>query len=281
MQLCPSCSNKSDKIFKYIDNHKLIICDRCGLLFTDINERDRLLFIQKQYSNKYITNYANQLARFNRRFKKYLSLINQYKPEGNLLDAGCGTGFFLKYVKERSHFKPFGMEPNEELRKIAKINTRSSIVNGTLDKMPYKDNFFDVVTCLDVLEHSIRLNKNVSELKRVLKPGGLLLLQVPNYKSFMAIITGDKWDWWSVPDHILHFSFEFITQYMQKMGFTLVKSFSYQDSKDFIINTKGVFKKNVFRKVLFIMLLPVFYLLEFLSGRVRRGGLSLILLKKT
>ena len=71
--------------------------------------------------------------------------------------------------------------------------------------MGFKANFFDCVTCFDVLEHDADIRGNLKEIYRILKPGGLLVIQVPNCKSAMAYLCGQHWDWWSVPDHVLHF----------------------------------------------------------------------------
>lgn len=280
MYPCPSCGSEITSEYANISGHMIFSCNKCTLLFNPVDEEKRKKFIKKQYETGYAIDYEEKLSKFNERYKNFLHLINRYKTDGNLLDIGCGTGFFLKYVKKNSFFNPYGVEPNDKLRKVAKLNSKLNIATGSLDQIPYNDNFFDVITCLDVLEHSININNNITELKRVLKPNGLLLLQVPNYKSYMAYITGEKWDWWSIPDHVLHFSFDFISQYMQNSGFIILKKFTYQDRNDFILNIMGIFKKNMFTKCLFIILMPILHIIGLLSVITNRGGLSLLLLKK-
>ncbi len=210
-----------------------------------------------------------------------MTLISALKKRGKLLDVGCGTGYFLKYLKENyPTWKIFGIEPSDLLRKVASDNIGINIKIGTLDRIPFPDEYFDVVTCNDVLEHSAKLRENILELKRVLKPNGILFVQAPNYSSVMAYITGKKWDWWCVPDHLLHFSYSFLISYLKKNGLTIINSYTYEDQIDYLSNIKGVFSKNYFTKAVFILLIPLLLLIERLGWFANYGGLTVVIAKK-
>ncbi|MEK7073870.1 MAG: class I SAM-dependent methyltransferase [Patescibacteria group bacterium] len=215
------------------------------------------------------------------RYEKYLKLIEQYYRGGKLLDVGCGTGYFLKYVKDRNNnWKVFGIEPSSLLRSVAQKNTKITIKTGTLRRIPYGDNYFNVITCFDVLEHSKDLNENLYEIRRVLKPGGLLLVQAPNYESFMANITGDKWDWWCIPDHILHFSYTFLCKILISQDFTILAKYTYENKEDFLSNIKAKFSGTPLTKTLYYLLIPVFIFIEKAVPIINRGGLSVVLVRK-
>jgi len=260
----------------------LLLCGQCGLLSTSATKLEIKKYVIRKYSNEYATNYAQALTKLHKRFDRHLDLINKYRAGNKFLDIGCGTGHFLKYlisVQDSGNF--FGVEPSKLLREVAKKNTSLDIRDGMLNKIPFRDNFFDIITCYDVLEHDAELSENVAELRRVLKPNGILLIQAPNYKSIMAYITGKRWDWWCIPDHVLHFSYEFLTRYMKANGFSILRSYTYEDQEDFLSNIKGVFGRNYFTKAVYYLLVPIFVVIERVAWAINMGGLSLLLVKKT
>lgn len=281
MHKCPSCLRNEFVIYRHINGYDLSLCRNCCLLSTIVKEDDRKSYLKKQYGSSYAHGYSNNLSKMQGRYKKYLKLINLYSKGGKFLDIGCGTGYFLKFVKDfESYWDLYGVEPNNALREIASNNSDLNIKKGDLSGIPFGDKYFDVVTCNDVLEHSNKLKLNLKELHRVLKDNGVLLIQSPNYKSFMAYLTGNKWDWWSVPDHVLHFSHSFLIKLFQENGFTILNSYTYDDQEDFLSNIKGVMKRNYLTKYLYILILPILILIERFGWATNRGGLSLLLVRK-
>lgn len=281
MFLCISCGNKSYTQYAVLRGYPLLLCDRCGLLTTSASKMQIKKYVTEKYNDEYAKNYSQALLKLHKRFGPHLELIRKFRSGSKILDIGCGTGHFLKYlISKKDLWKIFGVEPNKLLRNVAKKNTAANIQDGLLSKIPFRDNFFDVVTCYDVLEHNIDLMENVAELRRVLKPNGILLIQAPNYRSLMAYITGSRWDWWCVPDHVLHFSYEFLVRYMKENGFTILRSYTYEDQEDFLSNIKGLFGNNYFTKAVYYLLVPLFIVIERIGWSVNMGGLSLILVRK-
>jgi len=102
------------------------------------------------------------------------SQILKYKPKiRNFLDIGCGSGFFMSKMKDSAN-KTYGVEPFE-YKNIKSQN----ILTGKAENLPYADNFFDVVTILDVIEHLKEPNVAINEMYRVLKSDGICLITVP------------------------------------------------------------------------------------------------------
>lgn len=137
----------------------------------------------------------------NSALKSKVKLINAQSKKGNLLDIGAGTGDFL-VVAKRDGWQTTGIEPNIKAKTIA-INKGVYFENNLADLASHS---FDIITMWHVLEHVANLDEYISELKRLIKPKGTILIAVPNYKSFDANYYGKFWAAFDVPRHIWHFS---------------------------------------------------------------------------
>jgi ubiquinone/menaquinone biosynthesis C-methylase UbiE len=109
------------------------------------------------------------------------SLLNRYLPKNKslkILDAGCGPGAALIYLAKYGEVT--GVDISEEALKFA--GKRGKVKKGSISDLPFKDNEFDVVVCLDVLYHKlVNINKAISEMERVLKPGGVIFIREPAF----------------------------------------------------------------------------------------------------
>lgn len=142
--------------------------------------------------------------------KKYtlnqkLNLLNSFNSESkNLLDVGCGTGDFLA-ICNTNGWNVVGVEPNENAKDLAlkKLDSTSKIYKNLFELETER---FDVITLWHVLEHVPELETYILQLKKLLKPDGILIVAVPNYKSFDAQYYKQFWAAFDVPRHLWHFS---------------------------------------------------------------------------
>lgn len=96
-----------------------------------------------------------------------------------ILDAGCGGGGQLEPLSRRGQV--VGLEPVPMAADVARRRGVADVVDGTLEQLPFTDGRFDLVTCLDVLEHLDDDRPGLEELLRVTRPGGWLVVTVPAY----------------------------------------------------------------------------------------------------
>lgn len=279
---CSYCGEAQYSIFRRINGYTLETCSFCHLLQTRTSEPKRAKYVKNKYTESYAEDYKSALPRLHKRFIRQVELIKKYKKGKRLLDVGCGTGHFLKYLKDRSEpFEIYGVEPSQILRRAARKNTNLPVKNGLLDSLPFPDAYFDVVTCYDVLEHSKKLKRNLSELKRVLKPGGLLFIQAPNYESIMANLTGNRWDWWCIPDHVLHFSKNTLINILKDNKFRILYEYTYEDEEDFQSNIKGMYSISLVRKAIYFVTVPLLRVAERVGWLLNKGGLIVVLAETT
>lgn len=144
--------------------------------------------------------------------KNKINLLNELHPsKGKLLDIGAGTGDFLAYAKIDG-WDITGIEPSEKAKAIA----RKKDVNFAESTEVLKEHSFDVITMWHVLEHVPNLEKQIKELKRLLKSDGTIIIAVPNFRSFDAKYYRRFWAGFDVPRHLWHFSKKAIKQLFLK-----------------------------------------------------------------
>lgn len=99
-----------------------------------------------------------------------------------ILDAGCGPGTAFSYLKRYGQL--IGVDASDEALRYARKHNQVKIVKASVSSLPFKDNSFDLVVCLDVLYHLWvkNINQALKEFNRVLKPGGFLFLREPAFK---------------------------------------------------------------------------------------------------
>lgn len=108
-------------------------------------------------------------------YRNKMEFVSENLPNsGSVLDVGCGAGHHFHLYEEKS-LDFIGIDPDKNF-------TSEKILFGFAETLPFEDNHFDCVVCVDVMEHVHDPEKSIGEIRRVLKPGGRLILTVPNEK---------------------------------------------------------------------------------------------------
>ena len=109
-------------------------------------------------------------------------------PGARLLDAGCGSGRTLDELARRGRVS--GVDTSPEAVAAARRRGHRDVRVARVERLPFPDGTFDLVTCLDVVEHTPDDRATLAELRRVTRPGGLLVVTVPAYQAL--------WSWHDV-----------------------------------------------------------------------------------
>jgi len=105
-------------------------------------------------------------------------------PGAQVLDAGCGSG---RTLQELSRYGVVhGIELDPTAAEVARARGCGEVVIGRLEELPWPDGTFELITCLDVIEHTPDDRVTLGELRRVCKPGGWLVLTVPAYQALWS-----------------------------------------------------------------------------------------------
>jgi SAM-dependent methyltransferase len=106
------------------------------------------------------------------------------KPAARVLDAGCGSGRLLDELT--AYGSVSGLDMNPASVATARERGHEDVQEGVVEALPWQDETFDLITCLDVVEHTADDRVSLRELRRVLRPEGRLLITVPAYQALWS-----------------------------------------------------------------------------------------------
>jgi 2-polyprenyl-3-methyl-5-hydroxy-6-metoxy-1,4-benzoquinol methylase len=203
----------------------IVQCQDCEFQFT--NPRPNAAHIGKYYeSDAYVSHNSGAQGLINRvynvaRFftvRRKVALITKLNGgrAGQLLDYGCGTGHFLAGAK-KAGWQVTGLEPNARARQNAAERVGQTIQEPTV-LTTLAPSSFDTITLWHVLEHVHALHETLDELIAALKPGGKLLIAVPNVESLDAQHYRQDWAAYDVPRHLYHFSASTMRRLLTRHG---------------------------------------------------------------
>lgn len=147
--------------------------------------------------------------------------IRKYIKKGRILDIGYGRGLFLNIMK-KGGWEVTGVEFSKETASYASDLYGIKVITETsIHELP--DESFDVITMNHVLEHSRKPSELISECRRLLRKGGLVVVAVPNTSSLQASAGKGVWFHLDLPFHFNHFSEEGLIRLLNKNPFDILK----------------------------------------------------------
>jgi len=226
---CPICGKTSLNFNVWVNTEvgDILRCAKCGLGFLNLNPKEIPVLEEINLSTYNLKSYYRLLIRMQheliRRYKNQLKEVSRIvKERGKLVDIGCSIGLFLNTATFYG-FEPYGYDVNKiNLMKAKKFFGINILPDNFLEDKNY-NNFFDVATMWDVLEHLKDPVDYLLKLKSVVKPGGLLVVQCPNMESYEFLKFGNKWNWLTPGDHLQFFTPKSLFRALNIAGFIPIK----------------------------------------------------------
>lgn len=209
------------------EQYQVIQCRKCTLGITSPRPDDKEL--GRYYaSDEYISHADKPASLFDRAYRiarssalrTKLHLLQKLSTGRTILDFGCGTGDFLKYLQQNG-YDVQGVEPSSKARAIAARKIGENKVTSEIQDINIQ---FDIITLWHVLEHIPDLNSTIEQLKRRLHKNGFLLIAVPNVKSWDSEHYKDFWAAYDTPRHLWHFTQKSIPQLLSRHRLRLVRT---------------------------------------------------------
>ncbi|PJZ56477.1 class I SAM-dependent methyltransferase [Leptospira barantonii] len=222
-ETCPCCQTKDWKFLYHSSfqnyNIPIYLCSSCGLQTQYPRPEASSLYTEEYYSGGADFSYRDE--RQTERFDRYvwnarLKNIQRFKRTGEFLDVGCSFGGFLNCAKEAG-WRVTGVEISSYSAEVSR-SRGFKVYQGEFLDADLPENFFDVVTLVEVIEHLSEPSKVFQKLNRILKPGGLLLLQTANFEGWQAIDSGPAYHYY-LPGHFYYYSESNLKKILDRSGF--------------------------------------------------------------
>lgn len=202
----------------------LVRCPQCSLVY--LNPRPAKDRIGYYYPATYQSDMLRLLAKgkTSRAARLGFEMVRRrrtpvLKDGGRVLDVGCSNGAYLNALREQG-WEVEGIELDSEAAEYARSSRGLTVHQGdaesVLARIPGEQ--FDVVTMWHLLEHLFDPAAALANVHRILKPGGILMLEVPNFQCPLARVFGRYWFPLDIPRHLFHFTPSTLKSVLSRAG---------------------------------------------------------------
>jgi 2-polyprenyl-3-methyl-5-hydroxy-6-metoxy-1,4-benzoquinol methylase len=139
-----------------------------------------------------------------KRYEELLDQLEPYRKTNNLIDVGCGIGYFLEVAKRRG-WNAYGTEYTDRAVEICE-SKGISMKKGELNPENYPDGFFDIITSFEVIEHINNPREELSRFKKILRAGGAIYITTPNFNSLLRYVLKQSYSVITYPEHLSYYS---------------------------------------------------------------------------
>ncbi|HEY9723552.1 MAG TPA: class I SAM-dependent methyltransferase [Oscillatoriaceae cyanobacterium] len=217
-----------------VEPYQIVSCVGCGLSFLSPRPDDDEF--TKLYGKSYFTDHlesSNLLGASedvrerliaNKAF--LLDYVLAEQSIGTLLEIGCATGYFLELAR-RSGFSIKGIEFSNDAAESAHQLTGAPIhigdVASAIASGFVRDAEFDAIMMSHVLEHVKSPKQELNLIRRILKPGGIAVIRLPDFGSWNARLAGPAWEGLRLPFHLYHFTPKTLRRYFDAADLEVVQ----------------------------------------------------------
>lgn len=210
-------------------------CTNCQLVYQ--NPRLPITSIKEFYDSEYIAHrkkkdwgiltplYEHAMSKHDREKEKLVKKYVQLNSETNVLDVGCAVGTFLLHLRKKYQCQISGVDFKEDLSypDFDKIN----FYQGLFYEQPIPEKKFDLVTMWHFFEHDYGPNESLEMAKKVLAPGGKLIIEVPRLDSLTYKLFKNKWPGVQAPQHTALYSKETLLKILEKHSLVVEEYLPY------------------------------------------------------
>lgn len=202
---------------------RVVRCKSCSLVY--VNPRPASDLTISSYADAvdpvFVAQNKHRIVTFRRSFSNILRKLGEGDGNGKrLLDIGCAGGAFPVAARDLG-FTAIGVEPSRWLADYARSTYGLDVRDGILKPGMFEPESFDVVTLWDVIEHVPQPNEVLTLARELLKPGGLLLVNYPDFGSNAARLLGWSWPFW-LSVHLFYYTRTTMARQLTTSGFSVL-----------------------------------------------------------
>lgn len=245
-ECCPACGSRqarklfcgADRLYETTNKRFSVVeCSNCRLLrlfpWPNVGE------LQRYYPETYwCSTDGSAVGRLEERYRRLVlrDHVNFVAAackatDGPVLDVGCGGALFGRLLADRG-YKVFGLDYSRQAASVGWKENKVPVVAGVFSNAPFPTASFAAVTMFHVLEHLYDPDAYIQAAWRLLRPGGRLIVQVPNASSWQFLLFGERWNGLDVPRHLIDFRAADLKVLLENNNFTVknTKYFSLRDN---------------------------------------------------
>ena len=219
---CIICGSKILKKLYSVNLYNIVKCNECSFQFVadkisiseleefyenDASEMDDLTYVE-----------SDNVTNLNNYYKRLSKLINGKIQYGKILDVGCNAGYFLDCM---DGWERHGVELVSTQANKAKEKYGEKIFNGPFEKYNCKNNYFDVITLQDVLDHMADPIDCLERCKLLMRPNGLIVVKVHNISCLFSKLSGSKFYAICPPIHLGYFNKKSLAEAFKRVNFQI------------------------------------------------------------
>lgn len=258
---CPLCQSTNKKQLIGYEKDYLVKCAKCSFVYCEnIPSPDEL---NKYYLNYGSVHYLSPITVS--RYEELLDGFEKFRKNNTILDVGCGSGYFLDVAKKKG-WKVYGTEfSDHQVDKCSK--KRITMKQGEISADMFENEYFDIITSFEVLEHTNNPQQQIRQINKLLRPGGALYLTTPNFNALYRLRLKGKYNIINYPEHLSYFTKKTLHHLLKTNGFkksllvshgisiSRIKT-SLGNKQDYISpesddeKIRAAFEKNTFKKMI-------------------------------
>ncbi len=208
-QACPVCHAARIERHSRIGEWPLAHCPQCDLVFAEAELQDQQLDLW--YGKNYFDgspvgyqDYIGEESAHRRQARRYVRRLRRWrKTPGRLLDVGCAAGFFLDEARSAG-WRVQGCEVSTFAANHATTSLGLPVVVESFLSADLPEGSWDAITLFNVFEHLAQPRAVVAKLHRLLAPGGIVILETWNVRSWTARLFGTSWHQYQ-PDYVPYY----------------------------------------------------------------------------
>lgn len=219
--VCENCGHV--ELSKFIDKpgHQLLHCAKCDLFQKGFLESQ--LVYEEDYHEEYAQRLGSKKATAKIRLgsiKPYLESAGLDSASPKMLDIGCSIGATVSAAVELG-WRPTGVDVSQRAVDVCKSRDLDChLIEGV--ELPFEDNTFDLVTNWHVIEHVADVKETLAEWQRVLKPGGVMILETPDARYLKARMLGTRYSKFWPSEHLYTFTRDNLESILNQTGFEIL-----------------------------------------------------------
>lgn len=221
--LCSNCGQKLKKKFE-VKGRVILACGKCGL--GQVSNRYKVVVNDtiETFTTSYLDEYKREKSSYIPYFQRLLSLLEHMPRKGRIIDVGCARGFFLEVAKGAGYIVE-GVDASKIItqdvrRKGYKVHL------GLFENIPLPSEKYDAVVLLQTIEHVWDLQGFLRKAKKIIKPGGYLLVTTPDKNGFLGRLMGKWWFTYHNWEHLYFFSPACLQAVLHRAGFVTEKLYT-------------------------------------------------------